>query len=346
MNTTKEDHINTMEDISAEAIQVIQVIRHPDVTSQMEEDKELIYEKVNRRITADKKVALPRKYHTRILYVAAVVALLIASTVSTYYYAYRKGSATLSETLIETTVPYGSMSRMTLADGTKVILNGGSKLVYPASFLNSRQVSLSGEAFFDVARDEKSPFIVHSHKLSVKVLGTRFAFKAYEEDAETTLTLESGSISALPRDIDKEVILLEPDQQLIFDKETRELQRRRVDSKAILAWKDGHVLKPGEQLSLDNQSGKLAKKKVDVEDFTLWKEGVLTFRDHTLGEIALILERRFDTKIHIASEQLKNERYGAQFRYGESMDLILDKLSFKRSWKYTKEEGKYTITAK
>src|SRR5579871_2979585 len=77
----------------------------------------------------------------------------------------------------------GATSKITLADGTQVVLNAGSKLTYPEKFSGAqREVTLQGEGFFEVVRNEKMPFLVHAGKITVKVLGTKFNVKAYNED--------------------------------------------------------------------------------------------------------------------------------------------------------------------
>lgn len=319
----------------------------------MEESRERIYKKVSWKIRAESRSVLSvRKMEKKRLFLlsaASVAALLVVSAglLCTYHLGYRQGTGQLSQTYIETKVPNGTISSLTLPDGTQVVLNSGSTLVYPSFFAGERQVLLSGEAYFDVAKDEKGrPFVAHSDKLSVKVKGTCFSFKAYKDDHQTTLTLESGHVNVLPADHTEETIALEADEQLVFNNQTRELERKIVNSKDYTSWKDAVAVKPEEQYVLDNQTGKGTLQKVETDDYTSWKEGVLTFRDQTLAEIAAVLERRFDVGIRIGSDVLSDDRYGAQFKYGENLEEILEKLSYKRNWTFKKQNGIIQIETK
>jgi len=301
---------NWEDEICTKVLCLLNAMQHPNVLNQMEKSKEIVYERVNRKINADIPVDRSKRdrRNLRILSLTAACIALFC-IVAAYQAGFRSAKKTSGQTQVEWAVPYGIVSKITLSDGTLVTLNGGSKLTCPGSFDGvERQVSLSGEGFFEVAKDEKHPFIVNTKNLSVKVLGTRFAFKAYEEDLHSVLTLEEGSIEASPV------------------------------SDGVMG-KEGVLLKPDQQLILDNQTGELKRKNVNTDEYTSWKEGILHFRDLTLNEIAVILERRFDVEIHILSEEIGDEHYVAQFKYRENAEQILDKLSFKRSWGYVKQQG-------
>jgi ferric-dicitrate binding protein FerR (iron transport regulator) len=316
MDLNRKDE-NREDEICTKVLCLLQAMQHPDILNQMEKSKETVYNRVNRKMDADMLIDRSKRYgrNIRILSLtAACIALLCI--VTAYQAGLRSAKKTPGQTQVEWSVPYGIVSKVTLSDGTLVTLNGGSKLTYPGSFDGEeRRVSLSGEGFFEVAKDEKHPFTVNAKNLSVKVLGTRFAFKAYEEDLHSVLTLEEGSIEAIP--VNEGVMK-----------------------------KEGVLLKPAQQLILDNQTGELKRKNVNTDEYTSWKEGILHFRDLTLNEIAVILERRFDMKIRILSEEIGDEHYVAQFKYGENAEQILDKLSYKRSWKYIKQPGVIEIKKK
>ena len=212
-----------------------------------------------------------------------------------------------SQAPIVVEVPEGAITHLTLSDGTQVTLNGGSSLTYPAEFSDNREVCLQGEGFFDVRKKMESPF-VHTKQFSAKVLGTRFSFKAYDTDRQAVLTLERGSVQVLT-DHGKENMILSPNQQVI---------------------KDSHT-------------GKLYCHEVDAEDYTCWKDGILVFKDQTLAEISTILERRFNVRIEIDSESIKYDKYVASFRKHVSLDDILKKLSYQRSWTYIQKDGKIKL---
>lgn len=315
MNTQDTQRKETdREDLALEVFRILNALKHPDISEQMKESKEVIFRKVSTKIEADAKQharGRRRRLFHALPYAAAITLLLFSIASLTYFSGYRSGQTRTVDTEIRIEVPFGTLSQLTLADGTKVTLNGGSELTYPATFGSTREVTLRGEGFFEVAKDETRPFIVHTQNLSARVLGTRFGFKAYNEDAKTILTLEEGKVSAqLPAGEPGERILLKPNQQLI----------------------------------IDNHTGASLRRYVDAREYIAWKDGILTFRNLTLQEIAVVLQRRFNVDIRFASERIKDERYVAQFKYQENIEQILDMLSYKRAWRYKKKGGCIELT--
>lgn len=283
--------------------QILNAIKHPDPSHSMEESRERIYDEVKQKINSDPFVIRSRrKIYARYISIASVITLLIASVCTfTYRIGYHSAFHQIAQTNMEIQALPGMKSCLTLPDGTEVTLNGGSKLIYPVSFVGERHVTLSGEGFFNVAKDHDKPFFVHSEHLSVKVLGTRFNLKAYSDDRQTLLTLQTGSVMACSNDCEKgNCIFLKPDQQLIVDNATKQFQCINVSA----------------------------------EKFTSWKDNILIFQNQTMQEITVILERHFGTKINVVSEKIGEEQYTAQFKYGESLDEILRKLSYNRTWKF------------
>lgn len=136
-------------------------------------------------------------------------------------------------------VPRGGEYVLILSDGTKVFLNAESRLKYPVHFTGSnRRVVLEGEAYFEVSRDTIHPFIVATKQLSVNVLGTSFGLRAYPEEAQVLTTLVSGRVLV---DAEGKRLVLEPDEQAVFDKESNNLTRREVNSELFVCWKDGRL---------------------------------------------------------------------------------------------------------
>jgi ferric-dicitrate binding protein FerR (iron transport regulator) len=310
MDSNKENEKNIVDNICTEVLQVVNALKHPDLSQQMDDRKSYIFEQINRKIEADKAEYSAkwnkRSIRIRYLSVACIMLLLLAASAVSYYVGYITEKEILEQAQVDINVPYGILSQIRLPDGSLVILNGGSRLSYPASFCKNRQIYLSGEGFFEIIKDEKHPCIVNTKNISVKVLGTRFSFKAYEEDKQTTLTLEEGSLSAISLyNTKKECIFLNPDQQLILNHQTSDLRRKTVQASNYTSWKDGHF----------------------------------SFINMSLGEIATILKRRFDVEIVFASENIRDEYYYAQFENGENLEQILDLLSHKRSWTYVRKNN-------
>ncbi len=160
-------------------------------------------------------------------------------------------------------IPYGSRSSIILADGTKVWLNAGSRLIYPSRFVDkTREVFLSGEAFFDVEKNEKQPFVVKTTDVLVEALGTRFNVTAYPEEPIVQTVLEDGSVAVKSAGAgkDEKGLILHPGTMGYFDKKT--LETRAVH--------------------------------VDVDEYILWTQGLFYFSDTDLNRITKKLERYFN----------------------------------------------------
>lgn len=133
-------------------------------------------------------------------------------------------------------VPYKGTYRVVLPDGTKVSLNSGSTLEFPDHFAtDERIVNLKGEAFFDVVKSNGKPFIVKTNDLSIKVLGTKFNVKSYDNESNTYTTLLEGKIELSTNNEHKAVL---PGEQVVFDKKTDILNIKEIDTEPIVAWVD------------------------------------------------------------------------------------------------------------
>ncbi|MBD8390432.1 FecR family protein [Dysgonomonas sp. BGC7] len=133
-------------------------------------------------------------------------------------------------------VPYKGTYKVILPDGTKVSLNSGSILEFPDHFLtNERVVKLKGEAFFDVVKADGKPFIVNTNNMSIRVLGTKFNVKSYDNESSSYATLLEGKIEL---STDKERKSIQPGEQVVLNKETEALDIKEIDTEPIIAWID------------------------------------------------------------------------------------------------------------
>ncbi|MBB4800656.1 ferric-dicitrate binding protein FerR (iron transport regulator) [Flavobacterium nitrogenifigens] len=190
-------------------------------------------------------------------------------------------------------IPYGKKFRLQLSDGTFVHLNSGTTLKYPVKFIagENRQVFLDGEAFFDVAKDKKHPFIVNADELNVRVLGTHFNVTNYPEDAVTDVVLVEGSVG-----------MYQSNQEFDAAKNT--------------------ILKPGFKGSFNKENAKISTKAVLTDIYTSWINGGLTFRNMTFKNIITKLERRYNVTIINKNEKLANEKFNASFKE-ESIENVM-----------------------
>ncbi|WP_293915718.1 MULTISPECIES: FecR family protein [unclassified Sphingobacterium] len=129
----------------------------------------------------------------------------------------------------------GQQFQITLSDGTKVWLNAASSIRYPLSFSHQkeRKVEFTGEAYFEVAKNAKQPFIVASRSQQVKVLGTHFNINCYADEPLVKTTLVEGAV-----EVNQKVILLPGEQSRIDD--AHHISKRNVDTDVVTAWKNGY----------------------------------------------------------------------------------------------------------
>lgn len=176
---------------------------------------------------------------------------------------------------IEKTTAKGQKSTITLSDGTIIRLNAGSKLKYPEQFSkSSREVFLSGEAFFTVRKDPKRPFIVKTGDLTTTVLGTSFNISAYQDESEIHVAVVSGKVSVTKNNESED------------------------ENKDVL------ILRPNEVASFNPAKEILAKEKKDISHLTDWTNGILRFRNMHFNEAAKELEKWYGVKVTVQGDKL------------------------------------------
>ena len=197
----------------------------------------------------------------------------------------------------------GIRKQITLPDGTLVWLNADSKLSFDLNMKekDQRLVTLSGEAFFEVAHDKKHPFVVYTDKMSVKVLGTAFNIKAYPTEKKAETTLIKGSVELYVNGNTPQKFLLRPSEKFVL--EDKEIQA--VKSK-VLHPNEGRIL------LLENIDPIIMGDKRYIEE-TSWTENRLVFHNETFLELAPKLERWFNVSIQIKDEQTKRYRFTGIF---------------------------------
>jgi cell division protein FtsL len=149
-------------------------------------------------------------------------------------------------------VPYGKRAQISLAGGSKVWLNSGSKLIYPATYLKGkREVYLEGEAIFEVAHSAQIPFIVRTKDFDIKVMGTVFNVSSYPEDNVSSTVLEKGKIELSPNErsfLRKEKLTILPGHMVTFNPVRKTFQEQQVDTEYYFSWRDGYIICKGEPL--------------------------------------------------------------------------------------------------
>lgn len=206
----------------------------------------------------------------------------------------------------ETTAVPDAKTKITLPDSSVVWLNANACLRYPREFsLQTRQVEIKGEAFFEVRKDEKRPFIVQTDGVGIKVLGTTFNVDA--EPDKTQITLLTGKIGLY--------------------KSTNQSQTA------------DRILQPGEQAVYSKSDNDLKISTIRPENTISWVTGIFEFKDDPLEDIMQELQRAFHVKIHIENENLKGQTFNANFTEKETLEEILSVLQISARYKIEKKKG-------
>jgi ferric-dicitrate binding protein FerR (iron transport regulator) len=211
--------------------------------------------------------------------------------------------------LTEVKVPGSLKKQIRLADGSQVWINSGSSLSYPLSFKgNTREVSLSGEAYFDISHDPNKPFIIHTGELTTTVLGTAFDIKEDKKLHTVIITVTRGKVSVSRGN--RNLGILTPNEQISFNTVSRRAIKRAVDAQQAIAW-----------------------QKIDLQ-----------FDNTSFEDAAKQLEQRYQVKIRFANEKVKNCHFTGASLIGESLDKLLKTMcDFNQATYHVQADGSILI---
>ncbi|RYJ36683.1 Anti-FecI sigma factor FecR [Flavobacterium anhuiense] len=178
-------------------------------------------------------------------------------------------------------VKLGEHAQIKLSDGTKIWLNAGSVLKYPKEFKgDTREVYLSGEAFFDVAKDKKHPFIIHTNKMDTKVLGTSFNVQAYPDQTTQEVSVATGRVN-VKSTVTEENVYVTPGQKVVFKSQDNKLQ---------------------------------AFKDIPVNTISLWRKNIMVFEETPLSEVVATINRNYNVSIEVKNKNLNALKISAYFK--------------------------------
>jgi len=213
-------------------------------------------------------------------------------------------------TYTELTANTGEIKTIVLTDGTRVTLNHESKLRYPNVFAGkTREVTLVGQAFFEVAHKANKPFKVHTALLNVQVLGTSFDVEAYPEDPVSDVMVVTGKVGVMAP---------------------------KVHTAKT------YMLLPGEGLSFNHLSGKFKHGPVDVLDNAAWKQGLLVFNNQRLENIILQLKKAYKVKFVFRNKALLDRELNLKIK-NENLNVVMKALSIPGEFKYQIEKDTVTL---
>jgi len=232
---------------------------------------------------------------------AAAVVLLLLGGIG-FWYNNQKRSNTSQASLVEKHNARGTKSTIVLSDGSKIWLNADSKLTYPESFTgHTREVYLSGEAFFEVTKNPHKPFVIHLSKGTVRVLGTSFNIRAYDNEKVIETSVSTGRVAFIATG--------KQQQDTIF-------------------------ITPNNKVRYSLNDDQVKVEPTAAAEDKAWTEGKLIFKALTLEEIAIELERNFGKKVVFEDEEPKHYRLTGAFE-NNSLDEIMFYLSKTKNFNYT-----------
>ncbi len=277
-----------------------------------EEIRDRIYNEIHTNIREEKSIS--RKISNLNIYKYAATVLLIF-TVSILLFEYnqpREEIQVQDNRFITKTTLRGQKTNIVLGDGTFIRLNSESSLVYPDGFdKDIREVTLIGEAYFEVTKDSLRPFVIRSGDLVTKVLGTSFNIKAYP-DNNMEVTVSSGMVQVQPSDEG----LNRLNQQI--------------------------YLTPNQQVSYNSTTNELKKKEVDINQFLAWKNDQIILNKVSMKEASSILERWFNVEIFFENKAIEDCIIRSEYK-NENLINILESMKFILGIDYRLEENNRII---
>lgn len=203
----------------------------------------------------------------------------------------------------------GEHAKIVLSDGTQIWLNAGSHVKYPVTFKgDTREIYLIGEAFFDVAKDKKHPFIIHTDKMDTKVLGTSFNVQAYPDQTTQEVSVLTGRVN-VKSTVTEENVYVTPGQKVVFKSHSNKLQ---------------------------------AFKDIPMNSISLWRKHIIVFEDAPLPEVIATINRNYNVTVQIANKNLNNLKISAYFKElpaGQVVALVCNIINAE----YKIESGTYVI---
>lgn len=204
-------------------------------------------------------------------------------------------------------VPKGKRVTLNLADGTKLWINSGTKVIYPAKFnKDKREIYVDGEVLAEVKKEKKHPFLIQTPKLGVEVLGTTFNVNAYSTDISHSVILVSGSVKVLS---EKKEVLLKPNERYENNQET------------------------------------ISVETVDVEKYISWIKGIYIYESERLDTIMKQISRYYGIEI-ICDNQAASLHFSGKLDMKDDIALILTGIERTSPVTVKKDNGKYIITLK
>jgi transmembrane sensor len=277
--------------------------------------------------------AAPGKVRRMIRYTSAIAAIFILAAGGIWLWNGLQATTLPQKNIVST--KNGSKSKIELPDGTQVWLNVGSRIRYDENYgKEKRELTLTGEAYFDVVHDDKKPFILHTPKMDVKVLGTIFNVKAYPADNITEAALIRGSIEVTFPGRPLEKLILKPKDKIsIINKETN-TAKEAPPTQAQAADKKERPAIMVSSIQYEPTDSAVIE--------TAWVNNKLIFRSKTFEELARDIERWFNVAVQVQDSSILDTKFTGTFS-NETITDALDALSLSYPFHYKFNRSNNTV---
>ena len=330
-----------VENTNPESIEIIKnwIAFHPDKKEELETAVNVLKTLLNARkakVATDKNESLPElmelinedrsgssgtsRSFNSIWFKIAAVSLLIVALTSLWKAFHVQDVINQDLAYNEIIVPLGEKAQIILSDGSHVWINSASKLRYPEKFGEiSRDVTLEGEAFFDVSKNQEKPFIVNTRDVKVNVIGTAFNVKCYPGDKKTQTIVVRGEVKVEDILGNQKAIILKPNEMAT------------LQEKVLTGQKTSNIVS-------------ITVNKVNSENLVSWKDQLLVFAGESFEDLAVKMERWFNVKIKIDNNELKSERYNGKFVHNETVYQVLEAIKITTPITYKVEKDTIIIS--
>ncbi|HIW52528.1 MAG TPA: FecR domain-containing protein [Candidatus Alistipes excrementipullorum] len=281
-------------------------------TESFSEHTEQALKKTNERLFGEQRVGIRIPSALRWAIAAAIIAPLITVALSMLYV---HDVRTSQSEWVQVTVPCGERRQLALGDGTQLWLGAGTRIIYPATFTGrERKVFIDGEVFAKVAHDPRHPFIISTSDANVRVLGTTFGLRAYNDDDDIELMLVEGSVS--------------------FD----------IDSPKY----SGEILmSPSDMVRFDRRSGQIERSRFLPENYHSWAhDGSIYFFNESLDNITTQLSRRFNRQIVITDPKLLSLKFHVFLSNDRTLEDVLETFKMNKSIRIDERDNIIYISKK
>lgn len=237
--------------------------------------------------------------------IAGALFILLVLCMGVYFH---REYASAEKYWVEIKAPAWTRAQFSLPDGTTGWLNSNSGIKYKGSFANKRTVLLTGEAYFDVAKNTGKPFLVQTRDASISVLGTRFNIAAYENEKDLEVVLEEGKLAFKAHESDR-TYTLKPNDLVVYHKDNKEFTVESVHSAKYTSWKEGKLIFRNDPIDvvtrrLERWYNIVIVNNVPVSEDIRWRA---TFEDENLERVLDIMEKTLPVDYTIEESNMNRD---------------------------------------